>query len=98
ALDVLEARADPLDRFRLLALDPLEQLPLAAAHPLVELVQGATALGRVRLDLGAGRGERLLERLVVLGAQPREPAALALALGREPLRVGREPQLDLRQE
>ena len=51
ALHVLEARADALRRFDLFALDPLQQLALAPAHALVELVQRAPPLGRVRLDL-----------------------------------------------
>ena len=51
-------------------------------------------LDLVRLLLGP---ECVVERLVELGAEPRHAGSLFLALGRQPLRVGGEPELDLPQ-
>ena len=53
------------------------------------------ALRRVRFELAADEAQRLLERAVELGAEPRHSQALLFALGRQPLGVGRQPQLDL---
>jgi hypothetical protein len=67
-------------------------------HPLLELVQRSATLGRVRFELAPHGAEGIVEGAVELGAQPRHAGALLLALGRQPLGVGREPQLDLAQQ
>ena len=65
------------------------------AHALLELVEGPATLGGMRFEFAAREPEGVVERALELGAQPRHPRPLLLALGRETLGVRGEPQLDL---
>jgi len=76
-------------------LDALEHLLLAPAQALVELVQRAPPVGRVRVELCTRHRERFLERLLQFRAHARERGALVFALGREPVGVGGELHLDV---
>ena len=60
-------------------------------------MESPPALRRVRVELAAHEAEGIVERAVELGAQPRNSGALLVALGRQPLGVGGESQLDLPQ-
>src|SRR5579864_525563 len=88
ALYVLEAHADALRRLDLFALDSLHELLLASPHPLLQLMQGATAVERLGLDLAARCLEDLGECLFDLAAEAHDSLTLRLALGLEPLCVG----------
>src|SRR5918995_658579 len=93
--DLRESSGDPLRRVRLLALDLLGELLLAAPQPVADLVQCATPLDGLRLELRLGRLRDLLDRAGELLAQPGDERALLVALGRDSLRVGADPGLRL---
>jgi hypothetical protein len=95
ALRIAEAGLDPADRLGFLALDQLEHLLLASPEPLSDLVEGAPALSRVRLELLGSLRAGLLGHLPELFAQPGERGPLLLALRGDPLGVVRAARLDL---
>src|SRR5207237_996876 len=81
------AGLDPLDGLRFLDRDSLAQVSLPLAQPLGDFVQGAAPLALVRVELGArGLGDLPCGPLE-LGHERREPLALLLARGVEPLRI-----------
>src|SRR5581483_3021361 len=95
ALDVSERRLDSHGRLAALAVDRLLQLGLAVAQALRHLLQRATALRRVLLEIRV----RLLDDA---GHQPHELFSLArdlctllLDLSLQPLRVLADSRLDL---
>src|SRR5581483_5654580 len=96
ALHVLEAGANPLRRFALLALDALDQLALALAQALVELVQRAPALGRVCFDFRLRSRHHFFERFVDIRAHALERGAKLVALRREAVGIGGHAQLGVR--
>ena len=52
----------------------------------------------MRVEVGARAREHFVERLVEVGTQPLDGCALLFAVGREPLGVGRDPNVRLRHE
>ena len=98
AREVLEPGADPLHGFGLFPLRLLGQLALPASHPALELVQRPAPVGGMRFELVAHEAEGIVERPAELSAEPRHAGSLLLALGRQPLGVRRQAQLDLAQQ
>src|SRR5439155_21822750 len=98
ALDVRETGLDAPNRLGLLAVDQLRQLPLATTDPFVELVECTAPFGRIRLELGVPRFDRLLGCPGEIVTEPDEPRPLLLALRLEPLGVGGDSRLRLGDE
>ncbi len=73
-------------------------LPLAPADPLVQLVQGAASLCCECVELRRAGRNCILCRAREIVAEANEPGALLLALGFQPLRVGRDAGLRFRDQ
>ena len=81
-----------------LAVDLLGQPALAVAQAVGDLVQRAPPLGRVRLELGRALVDRLLDLPRHLLAHARERGAVVLGVRDEPLGLGGEPRLRVRDQ
>ena len=96
--EVVEPGAHALHRVGFFPLSLLHQLALAAGHPTFELLECPATVGCVRLELAPHDVEGVVQRPGQFRAQPRDARALLLALGRQPLGIGGEPELDLAEQ
>ena len=93
--EIVEAAPHALHRVGLLSLCLLQQLSFTAGHSTLELVESSATVGRVRFQLVPHDAQGVVEGASELRAQSCDSGTLLLALGRQPLGVRGEPELDL---
>jgi len=98
SLDVRERHLDSARRLGLTSLDLLHQSLLAPPQPVGDLLDHATPLGGVRLELLERLGDRRLRRALELLAQPDDRRPLLVGSRDELGRLGLDPRLGVRDQ